>query len=50
LDLSIFDYRFMQYAILAALLGGIACSTIGVFVVLMKMSFIGVCMAHAAFA
>jgi len=40
----------MQYAILAALLGGIACSTIGVFVVLMKMAFIGVCMAHAGFA
>jgi len=40
----------MQYAIVAAFLGGIACSTIGVFVVLMKMAFIGVLMAHAAFA
>lgn len=50
MDLSIFDYRFMQYAILAAFLGGIACATIGVFVVLMRMAFIGVCMAHAAFA
>jgi manganese/iron transport system permease protein len=40
----------MQNAILAAFLGGIACGTIGVFVVLLHMPFIGVCMAHAAFA
>jgi manganese/iron transport system permease protein len=40
----------MQNAILSAFLGGIACSTVGVFVVLMHMPFIGVCMAHAAFA
>jgi len=40
----------MQNAILSAFLGGIACATIGVFVVLMHMPFIGVCMAHAAFA
>jgi len=50
LELSIFGYQFMQNAILAAFLGGIACATIGVFVVLMHMPFIGVCMAHAAFA
>jgi len=50
LDLSIFGYQFMQNAILSAFLGGIACSTIGVFVVLMHMPFIGVCMSHAAFA
>lgn len=40
----------MQNAILAAFLGGIACSTIGVFVVLLHMPFIGVAMSHAAFA
>jgi len=40
----------MQNAILSAFLGGIACGTIGVFVVLMHMPFIGVCMSHAAFA
>ncbi|MBU2536264.1 MAG: metal ABC transporter permease [Chloroflexi bacterium] len=40
----------MQNAILTAFLGGIACSSIGVFVVLMHMPFIGVCMSHAAFA
>jgi len=50
LDLSIFEYQFMQNAILTAFLGGIACATIGVFVVLMHMPFIGVCMSHAAFA
>jgi manganese/iron transport system permease protein len=50
MDLSIFGYSFMQNAILAAVLGGVACATVGVFVVLMGMSFIGVCLAHAAFA
>jgi len=50
LDLSIFGYQFMQNAIISAFLGGIACATIGVFVVLMHMPFIGVAMAHAAFA
>jgi manganese/iron transport system permease protein len=50
MDLSIFGYQFMQNAILATLLGGIACGTIGVFVVLLHMPFIGVAMSHAAFA
>jgi len=50
LDLSILGYQFMQNAILATFLGGIACSTIGVFVVLLHMPFIGVAMSHAAFA
>ena len=50
MDLSIFGYQFMQNAMLAAFLGGVACATIGVFVVLMHMPFIGVCMSHAAFA
>ncbi|MFC1871221.1 metal ABC transporter permease [Chloroflexota bacterium] len=50
MDISIFGYQFMQNAILAAFLGGIACATIGVFVVLMHMPFIGVCMSHSAFA
>jgi manganese/iron transport system permease protein len=50
LDLSIFGYQFMQNAILSAFLGGLACSTIGVFVVLLHMPFIGVAMSHSAFA
>lgn len=49
-DLSIFGYQFMQNAILATFLGGIACAVIGVFVVLLHMPFIGVAMSHAAFA
>jgi len=47
---GILQYRFMQNAILAAFLGGVACSTVGVFVVMMRISFIGVCLSHAAFA
>ena len=50
MDISIFGYQFMQNALLVALFGGIACSLVGVFVVLMHMPFIGVCMSHAAFA
>lgn len=50
MDFAIFGYQFMQNAILATFLGGIACSVIGVFVVLLHMPFIGVAMAHAAFA
>lgn len=50
MDLSIFGYQFMQNAIISTFLGGIACATIGVFVVLMHMPFIGVAMSHAAFA
>jgi manganese/iron transport system permease protein len=49
-DFAIFGYQFMQNAILATFLGGIACAVIGVFVVLLHMPFIGVAMAHAAFA
>lgn len=48
--MSIFGYQFMQNAVLSAFFGGIACGTVGVFVVLMHMPFIGVCMSHAAFA
>ena len=48
--MEILTYRFMQNAILAALLSGIACSFVGVFVVTMRISFIGVCLSHAAFS
>ncbi len=47
---SVFQYQFMQYAILAGICGGVTCSITGVFVVTMHLSFIGVCIAHAAFA
>ena len=48
--MEILGYQFMQNAIISAFLGGIACATIGVFVVLMHMPFIGVAMSHAALA
>ena len=48
--LEILHYKFMQYAILASILGGVSCSIIGVFVVTMEIPFLGVTMAHAAFA
>ncbi|MDQ7790929.1 MAG: metal ABC transporter permease [Clostridia bacterium] len=48
--LGLFEYEFMRNALLAGLLGGIACSLVGVFVVSMHLSFIGVCLSHAAFA
>lgn len=41
---------FLQRALLATLLVGTACSLVGVLVVTMRLSFIGVCMSHAAFA
>lgn len=41
---------FMQRAALATFLAGLACSQVGVLVVTMRLSFLGVCMAHAAFA
>jgi manganese/iron transport system permease protein len=50
MDFSIFHYHFMQMAILAGILGGVTCAVVGVFVVTMHLSFIGVCIAHAAFA
>jgi len=40
----------MQHAFLAGLFGGAACALIGVLVVSMQLSFIGVAIAHAAFA
>lgn len=41
---------FFQRAAAAAFLAGIACSVVGVLVVTMRISFLGVCMSHAAFA
>ena len=37
-------------AIIASILAGVTCSLIGVFVVQMRLSSIGFCMSHAAFA
>ena len=47
---DILGYQFMQNALLAAILGGLGCGIIGVWVVLLRIPFIGVAMSHAAFA
>ncbi len=48
--LAPFHYEFMQRAFVAALAVGLLCSTIGTYVVLRKLSFIGDGIAHASFA
>jgi manganese/iron transport system permease protein len=48
--MEIFNYNFIQNAIIAAVIGGVSCSLVGVFVVLCGISFLGVTLAHAAFA
>ncbi len=50
LILAPFQYEFMQRAFVAALVVGTLCSTIGTYVVLRKLSFIGDGIAHASFA
>jgi manganese/iron transport system permease protein len=40
----------MQHAVVAAIVGGAGCGIIGVWVVLLRIPFIGVAMSHAAFA
>ncbi len=48
--LAPFAYDFMQRAFIAALIVGALCSTMGTYVVLRKLSFIGDGLAHASFA
>jgi len=48
--LEILQYHFFQRALLAAVIGGTACGIVGVWVVLMRIPFVGVAMSHAAFA
>ncbi len=45
-----FQYAFMQRAFAAALAVGLLCSTMGTYVVLRRLSFIGDGIAHASFA
>ena len=45
-----FHYAFMQRAFAAALAVGLLCSTMGTYVVLRRLSFIGDGIAHASFA
>jgi len=43
-----FQFGFMQTALVAALLIGVLCASLGVYVVLRRMAFIGDALAHAA--
>ncbi len=45
-----FHYAFMQRAFVAALFVGVLCSSMGTYVVLRRLSFIGDGIAHASFA
>ena len=45
-----FHYAFMQRAFVAALAVGLLCSTMGTYVILRKLAFIGDGIAHASFA
>lgn len=47
--MEMLHYSFMQRALVAAILAGILCSIIGVYVVLRKLSFIGAGISHSAF-
>jgi manganese/iron transport system permease protein len=49
LDLAtLWQFPFFQNAVYASLLCGIGCSAVGVFIVCMRIPFIGVAMSHAA--
>jgi manganese/iron transport system permease protein len=48
--LAPFHYDFMQRALIVAIVVGGLCSTLGTFVILRKLSFIGDGVAHASFA
>lgn len=48
--IEMLSYEFMQRSLAAAVVIGITCSVIGVFVVLKGLSFIGAGTAHSAFA
>ena len=41
-----FRFSFMQTALVAAVLVGLSCASIGVYVVLRRMAFIGDALAH----
>lgn len=49
-DWALFGHAYLQHAVLAGLFAGVGCAVAGVFVVTMHLSFLGVGIAHAAFA
>lgn len=48
--MELIEFTFFQKAIIACLLAGIVCGIAGVWIVIMKISFIGVAVSHSAFA
>jgi len=48
--LETLHYPFAWRALAAALLGGTACGIVGVWIIMMNIPFVGVALAHAAFA
>jgi manganese/iron transport system permease protein len=48
--LALWHFQFFRNALAASVLCGIGCSVIGVFIVTMRIPFIGVAMSHAAMA
>lgn len=48
--MEIFKFAFFQKAILSGFLAGISCGIVGVWVLLLRISFIGVAISHSAFA
>ncbi|MFC1501372.1 metal ABC transporter permease [Elusimicrobiota bacterium] len=48
--IEVLQYGFIQRALIASIFGGIACGIVGVWVILLSIPFVGVAMAHAAFA
>ncbi len=43
-------HEYMQNAVMAGFFSGALCGVVGVFLVTMRASFLGICVAHAAFA
>ncbi len=48
--LDFFNYQFFNRAIIISVFCGISCGIIGVWILLLNITFIGITMAHAAFA
>lgn len=48
--LDFFNYQFFNRALIMSVFCGISCGIIGVWILLLNISFIGITMAHAAFA
>jgi len=48
--MELIKFLFFQKALIAAIFAGISCGIVGVWIVIMKISFIGVAISHSAFA